>query len=95
MFGMMPLRNKGGFSAPISGNTASKWQLERTVKIFMEYENTSRSMISTTVKTGIGFGSALAIAISYVTWKSIGWAMLHGILGWLYVIYYIIRYGWS
>jgi len=31
-------------------------------------------------KYGIGFGSALAIAISYTTNKSILWAIIHGIL---------------
>jgi len=39
---------------------------------------------------GIGFGAALAMVISYVNWGSIGWAILHGILGWIYVIYYLI-----
>lgn len=43
-------------------------------------------------RAGIGFGTALAIAISFTTWKSVFWAVLHGILGWLYVIYYVIRY---
>jgi hypothetical protein len=38
-------------------------------------------------KYGIGFGSALAMAISFTTNKSILWAIIHGILGWLYVIY--------
>ncbi len=45
-----------------------------------------------TVTEGLSFGSALAIVISYVQWKSIGWAIFHGLLGWVYVIYYIIRY---
>ena len=45
-----------------------------------------------TVTEGLSFGSALAIVISYVEWKSIGWAILHGLLGWVYVIYYVIRY---
>jgi uncharacterized membrane protein YjjB (DUF3815 family) len=31
--------------------------------------------------------------LSYVKWKSIGWAILHGCLGWVYIIYYAIRYG--
>lgn len=35
---------------------------------------------------------ALAMIISYVQWKSIGWAILHGVFGWGYVIYYLIRY---
>jgi hypothetical protein len=40
-----------------------------------------------TLKVGIGFGTALAITISYVRNHSILWAIVHGILGWLYVIY--------
>ena len=39
-----------------------------------------------------GFGSALAMVISYCAWHSIGWAILHGILGWVYVLYYVIKY---
>lgn len=38
-------------------------------------------------KYGVGFGSALAIAISYTNNHSILWAIIHGILGWLYVVY--------
>lgn len=45
-----------------------------------------------TVKTGIGFGSALAMVISYTAWESIGWAILHGVFGWAYVIYYAVKY---
>ncbi len=44
------------------------------------------------VKKGISFGSALAMIISYVTYKSVGWAIVHGLLGWIYVIYFVIRY---
>ena len=42
------------------------------------------------VKTGVGFGSALAIAISWSLHKSILWAIIHGILSWIYVIYYAL-----
>lgn len=45
-----------------------------------------------TVKTGISFGSVLAIVISYTTWKSVGWAIVHGVFGWIYVIYFLVRY---
>ena len=44
------------------------------------------------VKTGITFGSALAMVISYTTWRSVGWAIVHGLLSWVYVIYFVIRY---
>lgn len=46
-------------------------------------------------KESIGMGAAIAIVISYVKWHSIGWAIFHGILGWAYVIYYVIKYGWQ
>ena len=42
----------------------------------------------TVAESGIGFGSSLAIAISWSTWHSIKWAILHGICGWFYVAYY-------
>jgi len=37
-------------------------------------------------------GGILAMIVSYVKWQSIGWALLHGILNWGYILYYIIRY---
>lgn len=43
-------------------------------------------------ETGITFGAVLAIVISYHAYASVGWAILHGILGWFYVIYYLIKY---
>lgn len=47
---------------------------------------------NTTIETGIGFGCALATVISYSNWHHIGWAILHGIFSWFYVIYYAIVY---
>lgn len=44
------------------------------------------------VKTGISFGTALAIVISYTTWKSIFWAIIHGLMSWVYVIYFFIKH---
>ncbi|MCK5652220.1 MAG: hypothetical protein KAJ42_12625 [Gemmatimonadetes bacterium] len=44
----------------------------------------------TVVKDGLSFGSALAIAVSYTTHQSILWAILHGIFGWFYVVYFVL-----
>ena len=44
------------------------------------------------VKTGITFGSALAMVISWSANKSLLWAIVHGLLSWLYVLYYALRY---
>lgn len=62
--------------------------------IFMsEYpQGKSKNAIEKTVKTGITFGGALAMVISYTTWHSVGWAIVHGLLSWVYVIYFVLRY---
>ena len=51
-----------------------------------------KEKVTKTVKNGITFGSALAMVISYVNWHSVGWAVIHGLFSWAYVIYYVIRY---
>ena len=43
---------------------------------------------------GIGLGTIAAAVLSWTTWHSVGWAIIHAIFGWLYVIYYLIAYGW-
>ena len=40
----------------------------------------------------MAMGVVLAMIISYVNWHSIGWAILHGLRNWGYVLYYVIRY---
>jgi hypothetical protein len=39
---------------------------------------------------GISFGTALAVTISWSVNHSILWAIIHGFLGWFYVILYAI-----
>ena len=41
----------------------------------------------TIIRQGLSFGAALAMAVSFTLNKSIFWAIIHGILGWLYVLY--------
>lgn len=52
----------------------------------------SPSPAATAAKAGIGFGTALAITISWSANKSIVWAIVHGVLSWIYVIYYAMKY---
>jgi hypothetical protein len=42
------------------------------------------------VSNGIGIGAALAIVASWQRNRSLLWAILAGILGWLYVIYFAL-----
>ena len=50
-------------------------------------ENRTYGIRVESAKYGVGFGSALAMTLSYTANHSILWAIIHGILGWLYVIY--------
>ncbi len=45
------------------------------------------------IDTGIGlysFGCILAIVISYDIRHSVLWAILHGVLSWVYVLYHVL-----
>lgn len=44
------------------------------------------------VRAGASFGSALAMVISWSANKSLLWVIVHGLLSWLYVVYYAVRY---
>ncbi len=48
----------------------------------------SKSTTQTITQSGIGLGSVIAVVTSWDRNKSILWALIHGILGWLYVIYF-------
>ncbi|MDY2959506.1 MAG: hypothetical protein SOR72_01725 [Hornefia sp.] len=53
-------------------------------------EENKVTVVKKTVTSGITFGSALAMVISYTTWKSVGWAIIHGLFSWAYVIYFVL-----
>jgi hypothetical protein len=38
--------------------------------------------------SGISLGSAIAVSVSWSLYHSLVWAIVHGALSWLYVIYY-------
>ena len=50
----------------------------------------SRAWVENSARAGVSMGSALAIAISWSVHKSIVWAIVHGFLSWIYVIYYAL-----
>lgn len=44
----------------------------------------------TVTNSGLGLGAIIAVVISWDRNKSILWAIIHGVLGWLYIIYFAI-----
>ena len=47
---------------------------------------------SVSVRGGIGLGTLIAVIASWSVNQSVGWAILHGIFGWFYVIYHLFKY---
>ena len=45
---------------------------------------------TTIASTGISSDSANAATISWSMYNSVLWAIIHGIFGWFYVLYYVI-----
>ncbi|WP_158962819.1 hypothetical protein [Myroides fluvii] len=39
---------------------------------------------------GVGLGTIIAIVASWSRNKSVLWAIIHGLLGWIYVIYFVL-----
>ncbi|MES1994237.1 MAG: hypothetical protein V4457_11775 [Pseudomonadota bacterium] len=42
--------------------------------------------------SGLGFGTICAAIISWLINHSVGWAIIHGIFAWLYVIYWALGF---
>jgi hypothetical protein len=40
---------------------------------------------------GVTFGSALAIVVSYDANHSIPWAIVDGVFGWFYILYFLLK----
>ncbi len=36
---------------------------------------------------GIGIGTVIAVVWSWATWHSVLWCVVHGMFGWLYILY--------
>lgn len=53
----------------------------------------SSSSGNTAIHLGGGVGVSLAVVLSYAVNHHMGWAILHGILSWFYVIYRALGYG--
>lgn len=53
-----------------------------------------QEIVNNTTKTitqsGVGLGSIIAVVTSWDRNKSILWAILHGVFGWFYVIYFAL-----
>jgi hypothetical protein len=45
------------------------------------------------VRNGVGLGTIIAVVLSWSRNQSVLWAIIHGILNWLYVIYFVLSRG--
>jgi hypothetical protein len=56
----------------------------------MYAQNTIDKATNTATTTGIGLGTSIAVVASWSRNQSVRWAIFHGILGWFYVIYFVL-----
>jgi len=61
-----------------------------SILIFSSCGSSGADTTTSWVSGGIGLGGLLAVLASWERNKSILWALIHFICGWLYVIYYIV-----
>lgn len=60
--------------------------LTTSSKLFAESEK--NDIKSKAIDGGIGLGSIVAVVASWSRNKSILWAIVHGLMGWIYVVYF-------
>ena len=76
-------------------NSVENGKITAPLKFTSYYKEKKERLMSAkteVTRSGITFGSALAITISWSVNKSIIWAIIHGLFSWLYVIYYSLKY---
>ncbi len=94
---MLPLCEALGISVNelLSGERLTETEYQRKAEenmVNLIEGQKGRQGVGSGVKTGIGFGAALAMVLSYHTYTSVWLAILHGILGWVYVVYHMLRF---
>jgi hypothetical protein len=52
-------------------------------------QSVSPEVTQTVINNGIGLGSVIAVVISWERNKSVLFTIIHGLFGWLYVIYFL------
>ncbi len=78
-------------------NKATQFLIKLTLLIFSLFTNSSElfaesdnnDIKSKAIDGSIGLGSIIAVVASWSRNKSILWAIVHGLMGWIYVVYFI------
>jgi len=52
-------------------------------------ESVNNDIKNKAIDGGIGLGSIIAVVASWSRNKSILWAIVHGLMGWIYVVYFV------
>lgn len=59
-------------------------------------EDTKRRNVKVGVGSTLGFGAVLAMIMSWTANKAVLWALVHGLLSWAYVVWYLLtRDDWA
>jgi len=61
-----------------------------TMSLFAQTNGSPIIQNNDAIKGGVGLGTIIAVVASWSRNESLLWAILHGILGWFYVIYFAV-----
>lgn len=53
-------------------------------------QESTKTIVKTITQSGVGLGSIIAVVTSWDRNRSLGYAILHGIFSWFYVIFFAI-----
>lgn len=74
---------------PIRLKNASLVSLLLMISTKLYAESDNNDIKSKAIDGSIGLGSIIAVVASWSRNKSILWAIVHGLMGWIYVVYFI------
>ena len=75
---------------PIRLKNASLVSLLLMISTKLYAESDNNDIKSKAIDGSIGLGSIIAVVASWSRNKSILWAIVHGLMGWIYVVYFVI-----
>ena len=57
----------------------------------MSKKNINIQILPINTTSAFSLGSSIAVVISWTKYQSVLWAAIHGLLSWVYVIYYLVK----
>lgn len=61
-----------------------------SITLFAQTSADTQDISGKIISNGVGLGAVISVVTSWSRNRSVAWAIVHGILSWFYVIYFVI-----